>query len=230
MSMRSLVSVGATLISSVLAQGAAAQAPASARERARETLSPPTFSVVDALAQSLAGEGIPAEAVYGKALEGTAKGVSAERLTLALEAYAGRLRAAHGAFGRGAQAALTVAGADALQRGVDVASLRALGEDEGRSPMAVVVLADLVETGVPADRAVDLVREALRQRTRERELLDMPARVRVLIRDGASARDAAEQVRRTIQRRRGGGVTAPVAPGSEPLTTDRLRRLDRRGG
>ncbi len=230
MSMRSLVSIGLTFVLTAIAEGAGAQAPASARERARQALPPSTFATVDALAQGLAQEGIVPEAVYGKALEGAAKGVGGERLTSAVEAYAGRLRLAWGAFGPGADGALAIAGADALQRGVDVASLRALGEDEGRSPMAVVVLADLVETGVPADRAVDLVREALRQRTREREMLDMPARVRLLIRDGATARDAAEQVRRAILRRRGGGVTAPVAPGSEPLTTDRLRRLDRSGG
>lgn len=220
----------AALLAVLPAGGVIAQEQEAARARARVALPESAFESLDALARRLGREGVPAEPIYTKALEGVAKGVPPERLLPALEAYGGRLRQAHAAFGPRAEPPLTIAGADALQRGVDAGSLRALGQSEGRSPMAVLVLADLVETGVPADHALELVREALQQRTREQEMLGMPAQVRRLMREGRTARDAVEQVRRTIQRRRGSGVTAPVAPGSEPLTAERLRRLRRGGG
>ncbi|HSG47598.1 MAG TPA: hypothetical protein VLA43_07305, partial [Longimicrobiales bacterium] len=90
-----------------------------------------------------------------------------------------------------------------------------------RSPMAGLVLADLVETGIGGDHALSLVREALQRRAREQQMLDMPAQVRRLMRQGQSAQDAVEQVRRGLQRQRGGGMTPPVAPGSEPMTRAR---------
>ena len=114
-----------------------------------------------------------------------------------------------------------VAGADALQRGVNPDLLRGLGESQDRSPMACLVLADLVETGIGGDHALSLVREALQRRAREQQMLDMPAQVRRLMRQGESARDAVEQVRRGLHRQRGGGMTPPVAPGSEPQTRGR---------
>ena len=90
-----------------------------ARERARATLSPTVFGEVEALAIQADREGIPSEPLFNKALEGAAKGVQAERLLPALSAYATRLRTAHRAFGPTASASLVVAGADALQRGVE---------------------------------------------------------------------------------------------------------------
>ncbi|HKJ01173.1 MAG TPA: hypothetical protein VJ997_01925, partial [Longimicrobiales bacterium] len=117
------------------------------------------------------------------------------------------------------QGPLLVAGADALQRGVGADLLRGLGQSADRSPMACLVLADLVETGIGGDRALSLVREALQRRAREQQMLDMPAQVRRLMRQGQSAQDAVEQVRRGLQRR--GGGTPPVAPGAEPTTRGR---------
>jgi hypothetical protein len=51
----------------------------------------------------------------------------------------------------------------------------------------------------------------------------MSAQVRWLMRQGESATHTVEQVRRSLRRGRGGGVTAPVAPGSEPTTETRRR-------
>jgi hypothetical protein len=206
-----------------------------ARERARATLSPTVFGEVEALAIQADREGIPSEPLFNKALEGAAKGVRAERLLPALNAYATRLRTAHRAFGPTASASLVVAGADALQRGVESEALGRLGRGEGGgpgpSPMAVLVLADLVEAGVPAERALGVLQEALRMRTREQQMLGIPGQVRQLMRQGQSPQEAADQVRRALQRGRGGGgVGPPVPPGSEPVTRDRQRRMKGRGG
>ena len=88
----------------------------------------------------------------------------------------------------------------------------------------MLVLTELHETGVPADRALEVLREATAQRTREDRMLDIPADVRRLVREGRPPSDAADQVRRGLQRGRGnGGVGPPVTPGSDP-TTDRRPR------
>ncbi len=97
--------------------------------------------------------------------------------------------------------------------------------------MAVLVLADLVEAGVPAERALGVLREAMRKRTGEQQMLGISGRVRQLMRQGQSPQDAAEQVRRALQRGRGGGgFGPPVPPGSEPITQGRRRKGSGQGG
>ena len=206
-----------------------------ARERAQTVLPAQVFANLDALAIELNDEGIPSDPVFNKALEGMAKRVPAERIFPAVTRYAGQLRLAQSAFQGSSNGPLLVAGADAIQRGVRVEDLRALHGDQGAgagpkaSPMAVLVLADLVEAGVPAERALGVLNEAMRMRTQDREMLGISARVRQLMRQGQSPQEAAEQVRRSLQRGRGdGGVGPPVPPGSEPVT--KSRRNGRGGG
>jgi hypothetical protein len=55
-------------------------------------------------------------------------------------------------------------------------------------------------------------------------MLGMTARVRQMMRQGQSPQEAAEQVRRSLQRGRGGGIGPPVPPGSEPVTSGRRRQ------
>lgn len=200
-----------------------------ARDRAREALPSEVFRGIETLAEEAARDGIPIDPLFNKALEGLAKRVPADRILPAVTAYSHRLREARGAFGVGVEESLVVAGADALQRGVDAETLHRLG-GEGRegqgpglgpSPMAVLVLADLVEAGVPAERAVGVVHEALQQRTREQEMLGLSGQVRNLMRQGRSPQEAAEQVRRALQMGRGGGMAPPVPPGFEPVTSGR---------
>jgi len=206
--------------------GGSILAQETARDRAREALPAQVFQRLDALAGELSQEGIPVEPLFNKALEGTAKRVPADRIVPAVTRYAGQLRQAREAFGPAGPGPLLIAGADALQRGVGMDILRRLGQPEGDnpgpSPMAVLVLADLVEAGVPADRALGVLQEAMRMRTREHQMLGISGQVRQLMRQGQSPQDAAEQVRRSLQRGRGGGgVGPPVPPGSEPVTMGR---------
>jgi hypothetical protein len=193
-----------------------------ARERAQRALPPEVFRGLTTLADEVRTDGIPDEPLFVKALEGAAKRVPADRLLPAVRAYAGRLGEARRAFGVEAPTPLLVAGADALQRGVSPETLRALPGDRPRSPMAVVVLADLLESGVPADRALDLLREAMVQRAREDRMLDISARVRRLIRQGLTPQEAIDRVRRSLQRARDGVIGPPVPPGSEPVIRDRV--------
>ncbi len=183
------------------------------RAQAQRVLSPEVFQRVDVEATALERSGIPAAILYRKALEGAAKRVPDDRLVPGVLQYAERLRAARTALAADPLAPvavdvpLLVAGADALQRGVSPELLGRLGQDGGeRTPVSVLVLADLVETGIGDDRALGLVREAVLARTREQRMLEIPAEVRRLLRQGRSPTDATEELRRALRRRGGGGA------------------------
>lgn len=194
----------------------------SARERARRVLAPDVYMQLTELATQVSGTGVPDEPLYTKALEGAAKRVPPDRLVPAVREYAARLAEARRAFGTGASVPLLVAGADALQRGVPRDALQSLPSDRPRSPMAVLALTELIESGVPRDRAIQILREAIAQRSRDGDVLDVSARVRQLIRQGVAPRDAVERVRLMLRRDRA-RVGPAVPPGSEPTTRDGLR-------
>ena len=202
---------------------AGAQAP-TGRDRARAALPPEVFQQVDLVVASAIENGLPAEPLWDKALEGAAKRVPPPRITPVVAEYSSRLSTARGALG-GVQAPATlVAAADALRRGVPRDVIGQLGPSGQRTPIALVVLGDLVETGVPADRALDVVREALVRRSADEDMLGLGARVRAAMRGGQSAGVAADRVRRAISDRRvdprGDAVGPPARPGSEPTTRD----------
>jgi hypothetical protein len=148
--------------------------------------------------------------------------VPANRLVPAVRDYAARLGEARLALGTDASIPLLVAGADALQRGVPRDALESLRSERPRSPMAVLALTELIESGVPRDRAIQILREAMQQRTRDDRVLDISARVRQLIRQGVAPQDAIERVRRALLRDRA-SIGPAVPPGSEPITRDRIR-------
>ena len=195
----------------------------SARARAERTLPPDVFRDVSALAQELAASGVPSEPLFNKALEGSAKRVPPARLVPAVRAYAGRRGQARGALGPQASPALIVAGADALQRGVPADVIRSLPADRPRSPVALLVLAELLESGVPADRAIAVLRQSMDQRMQDGRMLDIPARVRRMIRNGVPPREAIDRVRQAIQRDRGGLIGPGVPSGDRPFADRRLR-------
>jgi hypothetical protein len=208
---------------------AGASAQETARARAERALPADVFEGLTVLAADMSAAGIPEEPLFNKALEGMAKRVPPDRLLPAVRSYAVRLGDARTALGPNAGVPLLVAGADALQRGVSPEALRSIPSDRPRSPVALLVLAELVESGVPPDRAIAILRQAMEQRTQDAGMLDIASRVRRLIRQGVPPQEAIDRVRRALQRDRG-RVGPPVPPGSEPTTSDRLRRRRAGGG
>ncbi|RMH20443.1 MAG: hypothetical protein D6701_03760 [Gemmatimonadetes bacterium] len=226
------------------AAAAAAQEPTEGptrAERLRRAYPEAAVEQIEQVIAEAARQGLPAEPLYDKALEGAAKRIPPPRVVGALRDYAGRLARARELMGGTPQTSWIVAGADALRRGVAPDAVRAVGERAGeRTPMALVVMGDLVEAGVPADRAVEVLREALQRTRTEEGLLDVPAALRRMVRDGVLPPDAARRMLRAmrdgvpvdrIHRRPGGGVPdrvkgRPVPPGSEP---SRLRPRDQAG-
>jgi hypothetical protein len=206
-----------------------------AQERARAVLPPDVFTRVEAIAADAVRDGLPPEPLWDKALEGAAKRVPPARIAPAVSEYAARLSAAQGALGVGLAADALVAAADALRRGVPATALGQLGEARPRA-MALVVLADLVETGVPVDRALDVVREAIARRTADEEMMAINARVRAAMRQGETAAAAAERVRRTIREGRPTAAPTrdragpPAPPGSQPRDPTMTPTMRPRGG
>jgi hypothetical protein len=208
------------VVTALGASGVGAQE--TARLRAERTLPAPVFQEIATLASGLEASGIPEEPLFAKALEGVAKRVPQDRLVPAVRDYAARLGQSRAALGPDADIPLLVAGADAIQRGVASSALRELPRDRPRTPMALLVLAELVESGVPVDRALEMVREAMAQRARDERILDASARVRMLIRQGVPPRDAVERVRAML--RDAGDVGPALPPGSEPIRPRGERR------
>ncbi len=204
--------------------GAAAQDAAQAR--AQSALPPEVYRGLSTLATELASDGIPSGPLYAKALEGMAKGVPMDMLLPAVRSYGGRLGQARGALGPGATTPLLVAAVDAMQRGVPADALSRLPNDRPRSPVAILVLADLIEDGVPHDRAIQVLRQSMDQRLQDDRMLRIPARVRRLIRDGVPPHEAIERVRRALRRDRGGHF-GPAIPLGDQSIADRQLLYDR---
>ncbi|HKK27666.1 MAG TPA: hypothetical protein VKB18_06260 [Gemmatimonadota bacterium] len=179
-------------------------------EQVRSQFGPAVSSRIEDLLSDARSAGVPESLVLDKALEGAAKGVPGPRVVQALETYASRLSATRKLLGRSADGSMLVAGADALQKGVPEGAVRAVGTTGGGDPMALVALGDLLDAGVPVDQAVDVVQKALKKGQRGDQLLDVPARVRSLIRQGTSPGQAAGTVGSAIGN---GGPPGGAPPG-----------------
>ena len=189
------------ILAAVLAAGSANALLGQDRvARIREAYSPDAAAQIEAVVEAARLNGVPVAPLYDKALEGAAKRVPAARVMPALREYSGRMERAQGLLGGTREVAWLVAGADALRRGVAADALTSIGRDAGgRTPMALVVMGDLVEAGVPAGRAMEVMQEALVRTTDEEGLLDVPTALRRLVRDGTLARDAAGEMLRAMR-------------------------------
>ena len=168
--------------------------------RIREVYSPDAVAQIEAVVEEARRNGVPVAPLYDKAIEGAAKNVPAARVLPALREYSGRMERAQGLLGGTREVAWVVAGADALLKGVAGEALTSIGQDAGaRTPVALMVMGDLMEAGVPAERAMEVMREALVRTTGEEGLLDVTPALRRMVRDGALATDAAGRMLRAMR-------------------------------
>lgn len=181
-------------------------------ERVRGAYDPASAARIEEMAASAAEAGVPREILLDKALEGAAKGVPAQRVLPALARYSERLVQARRILGEGIAGSALVAGADALQKGVSSDNLAAVARRDGSQGIAIVVLGDLVDAGIPADRAVEVVGAALDQGRTGQALLVLPAQVRGMLRQGMPPAEAASEIQRRIRE----GQLPPGARGGQP--------------
>jgi hypothetical protein len=158
----------AIVVSLTAARAAAAQAArgdASAQApRLAEKLDRETAARVSHLIDSARAMNLPTDPLVGVALEGANRHASAERIVRAVRDYVGALRVARLALGDAAPDAEVVSGAGAVLSGVSDSRLRQLRAARPGESLTVplVVLADLVARGVPADSAAYAVTVAAR--------------------------------------------------------------------
>jgi hypothetical protein len=139
---------------------------------------------------------LPTQAVANLALEGVAKGRSAEEVLTAIDALVsdmGRAREAIQSAGRPPAPGEVEAATTALRMGVEGSAVAELARSgpPGRSlTVPLLVLGGLAQRGLPSDEALEAVRERLAARAEDAELLrtfGVPAtgRGRGLAPDGA---------------------------------------------
>ena len=121
---------------------------------------------IDAARRSVAEAGIPPSLIDARVAEGRAKGIPLDRIAAVVERRAAALGAARQAMAgaNGLNAADLSAGADAVEAGIDGASLRALiqGARVEDRPVAIAVLTYLHrEAGIPVGQALQSVRSAM---------------------------------------------------------------------
>lgn len=207
-------------------------------ERLRQSYPAEAVQQIEGIVAEAEGAGVPSDPLIAKALEGAAKGVPAERVVAALRSYAARLREAAALVGAPQDASGIVVAADALRRGVPADAVRTLARERHREfTVPVVVLGDLVEAGVPAERAYGVVQDAIAQERTADELLAIPAAVRRLMREGQGPDEAAAAVGRMIGQGQFWGTPGPhgtptmgprsgppVPPGSGPPEGSRKKK------
>ena len=188
---------------------------ASAQDRRLATrLDSVTASQVTRLVDSVRVAGLPTDPLIGVALEGATRRASAERIVGAVREYAAALGSARQALGDGAENDEIVSGAGVIVAGVTptaVGSMR-VARPTGSLTVPLVVLADLVARGVPADSAAATVADALRNGARDDELSEFRRRVERDILAGAKPTTAMSMRTRDLPSGRSPGVQPPRMP------------------
>lgn len=190
--MRRLLRVAA--FGCVAAAPLAAQGPGTIAGR----LDPQTYAAVRAIVDSARHDSVPTQALEDKALEGVAKHVPAERIVAAVRQLAAELRDARGLLRAAAPGTALadgeiIAAADARHRGVPAVELSSLcGHVSSKASLVVAftVLGDLVQRGVPAGQAREVVEQLIEAGVSAQQLADVPARMDVGLRVGAPPLDA----------------------------------------
>lgn len=191
---------------------ACALAPGAARaadERLTRRLDTATAEAVGRLVDRALAEGLPGEPLVATALEGASQRAGGRRIAAAVQRELADLERARAVLGESASGSELVAAATALRAGIPpdtLARLRALVHDR-TLVVPLVVLADLVARGVPADHASAGLGVALRSGMPDAGLLRMREQVASDIRGGMAPNRAIELRARAVD---GDGPARPV--------------------
>lgn len=165
-------------------------------------------------------DSLPVRALEAKALEGSAKQIPGPRIVSAVERMVSDLREARMLLQSPGGAApsdeMVIAAADARRRGVpanEVAALARTSALDGPLLVAMAVIGDLVQRGVPAGKALATVATLLESGATVDALSDLPARMDVALRVGASPIDALGSATRGPGARPAQAGPAPTPPG-----------------
>ncbi|MGH7466367.1 MAG: hypothetical protein ACRENP_00120 [Longimicrobiales bacterium] len=183
-----LTLLAVTLLSYPIA--AFAQRPGTtAYDRARAFLTGTHRAAFTDIVANARSRGLPTQPLVDKVLEGRAKRAAPDKIIVVVREKLDKLaRAQTITRSRSSLEIITVA--DALQRGVDEATIRRVrAEARSREPvgLAIHTLADLLDTGVPRDVALGMIAGWRSRGAAASELRELPAAVERLVRQGATA-------------------------------------------
>lgn len=216
--MITLLAVPLTLLS--LQQGGAIA------QRLAGRVSPEIASLVEELGTAASARGLPIDPLIQKAIEGSAKGVPADRVTTAVRLVVTQLDTAAAALREGGLVGDTLAiaaGAFAITAGLSSSDITALARTGANAPALTVglrVAGTLAALGVPPAEDIGLVSLTLRSGEPAANLLLLPAHVQSEMARGVTpaqaaaglARAAAAQARRGPPPGRGQPPPHPPAP------------------
>ncbi len=142
---------------------------------------------------SARARGLPVEPLVQKALEGASRGANPQLIVRAVTSLSERLASARGALGPSSTETELVAAAGALTVGVPNATLRDLRRSQPDRSVALplVVLADIVQRGVPVDTASSVIMSLSRAGMQEAEFHSLRQAVMQDIGSGANPAAAA---------------------------------------
>ena len=191
-------------------------------DRLAGRVSPEIAALVGELGTAAAARGLPVDPLIQKAIEGSAKGIPAERVATAVRLVAMQLDTAAGAL-RGVEgnlAADTVAiaaGAFAITAGLSGRDIAQLARSSATSSDVIVglrIAGTLVALGVPPTETVALVTATLQSGRPAGELLALPGQVQAQMAKGVAPAQAAAGLARAAaaQGRRGPPPARPQPP------------------
>lgn len=212
-----------------LALAAVSPAPLSAQSitaRLMGRVTPELAALVEELGAAAIARGLPADPLIQKAIEGSAKGIPADRIAGAVRTVVTQLDTAAAALraaGMGVpDTTLVAAGGFAVTAGLNGRNIGALvhaaeGHERADLLTALRVAGTLTALGVPPQESVELVSASLAARQSPSELLALPARVQSEVARGSTPAQAAVGLARAAaaQGRRGPppGLGRPESPG-----------------
>jgi hypothetical protein len=198
--------------------------PAWLRARLQGRLDQRALTAVERVIDSAYAEGIPAEPLVDRALEGAAKRAPSDLIVRAVRNLAVDLTTARVALGANSLPSELAAGADALRAGVDAKALQRLRHDRPEQPLAVAlgVLSDLIARGVPVGAATQNVLDLTKAGIADEQLVAFRRDVERDVGMGASPASAAtlRASALTLNLARDGTVIGPSgAGGAAPRKT-----------
>lgn len=165
---------------------------------------------IDSLIVAAEEDGVPRVLLVEKAVEGAAKGHEGAVVFTALATLADELRNTVRLLGRHRDPRGLEKANETIRHGVDPEAVRELAERHPRDyPMFLQAIEDLLHAGVTLEVAQGMVLDATERGVESRDVLNLPAIVRRLVREGRSAVEAANSVRADL---RAGRLTIPPPP------------------
>lgn len=174
---------------------------------------------IDVLLDSATRLGFPTELLYAKTLEGISKGASSRRIVDIVRKYFGLMREARSALGGAYTTDELSAASGALLAGVEREEIARLRKSRGGKSISVplVLLADLVQRGVPPQDASTTMVQLSQRGALDSELQGLWLRVNQDIVSGVPPAAALQRWAREYPGSGAPGTRLP--PGTAPPTT-----------